>query len=81
MVRGPGVEDFDISFFKNFPLGEKRAIQFRVDTFNTFNHPQFNLLDTNPQFNEAGQQVNGRLGQIIGDYLPRQMQLALKIIF
>jgi hypothetical protein len=81
VVRGPGVEDFDISVFKNFPFGEKRSVQFRVETFNTFNHPQFNMVDTNPQFNQAGQQVNGRLGQIISDYLPRQMQLALKIFF
>lgn len=81
VVRGPGVEDFDISIFKNFPFGEKRAVEFRVETFNTFNHPQFNKVDTNAQFNQAGQQVNGRLGQIISDYLPRQMQLALKVIF
>ena len=81
VVRGPGVEDWDISLFKNFPLGEKRAVEFRVETFNTFNHPQFNTVDTNPQFNQAGQQVNGRLGQITGDYLPRQMQIALKVIF
>jgi hypothetical protein len=81
VVRGPGVEDFDISLFKNFRLGEKSSIQFRVETFNTFNHPQFNMVDTNPQFDQSGNQVNGRLGQIISDYLPRQMQLALKIIF
>ena len=80
-VRGPGVEDFDISLFKNFPLGEKRSVQFRVETFNTFNHPQFNMVDTNPQFDQSGNQVNGRLGQIISDYLPRQIQLALKVIF
>jgi len=80
-VRGPGVEDFDISVFKNFPWGEKRSVQFRVETFNTFNHPQFNTVDTNPQFDQSGNQVNGRLGQIISDYLPRQMQLALKLIF
>jgi hypothetical protein len=81
VVRSPGVEDFDISVFKNFPFGEKRAVEFRVETFNTFNHPQFNKVDTNAQFNQAGQQVNGRLGQIISDYLPRQVQLALKVIF
>ena len=81
VVRGPGVEDFDISLFKNFPWGEKRSVQFRVETFNTFNHPQFNSVDTNPQFDQTGAQVNGRLGQIISDYLPRQVQLALKLIF
>jgi hypothetical protein len=81
VVRGPGVEDWDISLFKNIPLGEKRSLQFRLETFNTFNHPQFNNVDTNPQFDQTGAQVNGRLGQIISDYLPRQVQLALKLIF
>ena len=81
VVRGPGVEDFDISLFKNFRIKERVTAQFRVETFNTFNHPQFNKVDSNAQFNQAGQQVNGRFGQIISDYLPRQVQLAMKIIF
>jgi hypothetical protein len=82
VVRGPGVEDFAISLFKNFPYaGEKRYVQFRLETFNTFNHPQFNTVNTNAQFNQAGVQVNGQLGQIISDYLPRQVQLVLKLYF
>ena len=80
-IRGPGVEDWDISVFKNFPIDEKRSVQFRVETFNTFNHPQFSTVNTNPQFDQTGAQVNGLLGQLTGDYLPRQMQLALKFIF
>ena len=67
--------------FKNFPITEKSYVQFRLETFNTFNHPQFNKVDTNAQFDQTGQQVNAHFGQIIGDYLPRQMQLALKVIF
>jgi hypothetical protein len=81
VVRGPGVEDFAISLFKNFPFGEKRYVQFRLETFNTFNHPQFNTVNTNPQFDQTGAQVNGQLGQIISDYLPRQVQLVLKLYF
>jgi len=81
VVRGPGVEDFAISVFKNFPFGEKRAVQFRLETFNTFNHPQFNTVNTNPQFDQSGHQVNGLLGTITADYLPRQMQLVLKVLF
>ncbi|HLM98820.1 MAG TPA: carboxypeptidase-like regulatory domain-containing protein [Bryobacteraceae bacterium] len=81
VVRGPGVEDFAITLFKNFPFGEKRYVQFRLETFNTFNHPQFNTVNTNPQFDQTGAQVNGQLGQIISDYLPRQVQLVLKLYF
>ena len=56
-------------------------MQFRLETFNTFNHPQFNTVNTSPQFDQTGAQVNGQLGQIISDYLPRQVQLVLKLYF
>ena len=79
--RGPGVNDWDITVFKNFPIGEHKSVEFRVETYNTFNHPQFNTVDTTAQFNNAGRQVNDTLGQITGDYLPRQIQFALKVIF
>jgi putative ABC transport system permease protein len=36
-------------------------------------------VNTNPQFDQTGTQVNGQLGQIISDYLPRQVQLVLKL--
>jgi hypothetical protein len=79
--RGPGVNDWDISFFKNVPLAESRSVQFRVETYNTFNHPQFNTVNNTAQFNQAGKQVNALLGQIDGDYLPRQIQFAIKFVF
>ena len=50
-------------------------------TINTFNHPPFNTVNTNPQFDQTGAQVNGLLGQITADYLPRQVQLVLKLYF
>ncbi|MGH9354214.1 MAG: hypothetical protein ACRD2G_18960, partial [Terriglobia bacterium] len=80
-LRGPGVNDWDLTLFKNIPLSERLSLQFRMETFNTWNHPQFNTVDTSADFNRAGQQVNAGLGEITGDYLPRQIQFALKLIF
>jgi hypothetical protein len=37
----PGINDFDFSVFKNFRVRESTALQFRVDMFNAFNHPQW----------------------------------------
>jgi hypothetical protein len=39
----PGINNFDISVFKNFHLGGegRRRIQLRADFFNAFNHPQY----------------------------------------
>ena len=45
---GPGTKNFDMSFYKNFTgpwlqhsLGEAARVQFRLELFNAFNHPQF----------------------------------------
>ena len=39
----PGINNFDISVFKNFNFGGegRRRIQLRADFFNAFNHPQY----------------------------------------
>jgi hypothetical protein len=39
---GPGVARVDFSMAKNFHITERVNMQFRVDAFNLFNHPQFN---------------------------------------
>jgi hypothetical protein len=43
---GPGLEDVDISLFKNTPISEKISTQFRAEFFNVLNHP--NLGTPNP---------------------------------
>jgi Carboxypeptidase regulatory-like domain/TonB-dependent Receptor Plug Domain len=42
LFRTGGMQNWDMSLFKNIPLREKFSIQLRVETFNTFNHPNFN---------------------------------------
>ncbi len=40
--RMPGINNFDISLFKNFRIGEgSKRFQLRADFFNAFNHPQY----------------------------------------
>jgi hypothetical protein len=36
-LRTPSRSNFDVSFFKNFPIGETKKIQFRTGFFNIFN--------------------------------------------
>jgi hypothetical protein len=38
VVRGPGIEDADVSLFKYFHIDEKRRVQFRAECFNLLNH-------------------------------------------
>jgi hypothetical protein len=82
-IRGPGTNNWDISLFKNFPLSNdgQRRLQLRWETYNTFNHTQFNALDAAARFDGTGRQVNSRLGQYTGTSDARRMQLALKFYF
>ncbi len=40
-ITGPWVQTLDMSIQKNFKMGEKRRVQFRVDALNALNHPVF----------------------------------------
>ncbi len=43
IVRGDGLITFDFTARKNFVFTEKRVLQFNIDFFNAFNHPNFGL--------------------------------------
>ena len=40
-LRSPGYQDWDTALEKNWIFHETMRAQFRFETFNTFNHPQF----------------------------------------
>jgi hypothetical protein len=47
-LRNPGINNTDLSIFKNIPLGNpdsNRMIQLRVEAFNVFNHTQFSGIN------------------------------------
>ena len=81
VIRGPGTNNWDISLFKDFALGESRRIQFRAETYNTFNHTQYSGVDTAAKFDAAGKQANNDFGWYTAARSPRIMQLGLKIYF
>jgi hypothetical protein len=80
-LRGPGVNDWDLSIFKNFPIREPFKLQFRAEAYNVFNHTQFSSVNTTAQFNPAGAQVNTQFGQFTAARNPRQIQFALSARF
>jgi hypothetical protein len=82
VFRGPGINNWDISLFKNFPLGaESRFVQFRWEAYNAWNHTQFSTVDNAARFDPAGQQTNTRFGAFTAARAPRQMQFGLRIVF
>ena len=48
-LRGGGLQDWDMSLFKNIKLGsnEQHSIQLRLEAFNVFNHPNFQNVNLN----------------------------------
>jgi hypothetical protein len=75
VARGPGRDNWNISLFKSFVFSETRGsrLEFRAETFNTWNHTQFNQVSNN-----FG---SGNFGQFTSAFDPRIMQLGLKLYF
>ena len=73
ILDGPGYQSVNASLIKNTSLTERVNLQFRAETFNLFNHPNFNLPDNflgSPTF-----------GQITSARDPRHIQFGLKLLF
>jgi hypothetical protein len=75
------INNWDIAFFKNFRFLEQLNLQFRAELYNAFNHTQFSALDTAARFDNAGAQINTRLGEFTAARRARLMQFALKLNF
>ena len=80
-LRGPGRDNWNLSLFKQFILNESRGskIEFRAESFNTWNHTQFGGPGQNGGFSNnlgAGNQL-----QITSAFDPRVFQLGLKVLF
>jgi len=77
---GPEYRHVDLSLFKNFPVTERVNVQFRVESFNIANTPNFYLQNGQPGdvFGNAG---FGTISQTDPNYTPREFQFALKAQF
>ncbi|MGB9610316.1 MAG: hypothetical protein ACPL7M_05030, partial [Bryobacteraceae bacterium] len=81
LLRGPGIENFDISVTKRFPITEQRYFWFRGEFFNAFNHTQFSGVSTAARFDPAGNQINLNFGAYTSARDPRRIQLSLRFMF
>lgn len=76
-VRQPGARDTSMSLFKEFSLGRFREgmhLEFRAESFNTFNHPHFQGPDAS-----VGSPNYGKITSTLGN--PRELQFGLKLYF
>ena len=78
-VLGPGLDNFDATIQKQFPLRESLNLQFRLDIFDFFNHPNFNApIGSGRTFSTA---ANSPFGSITSAQDPREMQFSLRLAF
>ena len=84
ILRGPGINNWDMGIGKDFRFTERVAFQFRAEAFNLFNHAQYGYdpttgsgigapIDNNPNDTKYGRVTAARPGRII--------QLGGKIVF
>jgi hypothetical protein len=80
-IRGPAVNNWNTSVFKNFRVKERYSFQLRMEAYNTFNHTQFDKVGTSVQYNAAGINNTAAFGTITSARDPRYLQLALRMWF
>jgi hypothetical protein len=87
-LRGFASWQPDLSIRRQFALTEKANLQFRAESFNLINHPNFgaiyNNISSTTQFGNAYNTLNGQLGGLNSLYQiggPRSFQLSLRIAF
>jgi hypothetical protein len=71
--RGPGVNNLDLALFKNFRVAGDFRLQFRLESFNAFNHTQFATVSANLAAPNFGVVTSARAARI--------NQLGVKLLF
>lgn len=75
-IRQPGLDNWNLSMYKDFPFTSKvegPRLQLRVESFNTFNHTEWNNIDSGT--------TDSTYGQVTSTYDPRELQFGGKLIF
>ncbi len=85
VLRGPGINNWDVGMGKTFQFTEKIGLQTRIETFNTFNHAQygFDPATSNGIGSAVGNSTGdpGNFGKVLAARPGRVVQLGAKIIF
>lgn len=73
VLVGPDLQNLNFSLNKNIQIGESRRVEFRAETFNILNHPNFG--EPNSQWDSP---LFGRVSEALDS---RQIQFGLKFVF
>ncbi len=90
ILRNPGRTNFDMGLFKHIPLkSETRAVEFRAEAFNVFNHTQWNGVNSSISCYAGANNSAGDPSCVATQtflhpsaaHNPRILQLGLKLLF
>jgi len=82
--HGPGFTNWDISFFKNIPMGGSRRFQLRFELYNAFNTDQWTGVNTTANFNYTTRELTNPtvFGHLNGNTNnARRIQLGARFTF
>ena len=71
--HGPGLNNTDVALLRKFDFTERTYLQFRLESFNVFNHVQFKT--------PSGNWNSSSFGFVTAANDPRILQVALKLYF
>lgn len=74
ILFGPGRVNFDMSLFKDFPIGERAKLELRGEAFNIWNTPPFGLPNAT-----IGASNVATISSTAGN--PRQLQVGARLVF
>jgi hypothetical protein len=72
-LRGPGRDNWNISLFKSLNFGEQRRLELRAESFNLWNHTEFDQVS-------SGLGASN-FGQVTSAFDPRVFQFGAKLYF
>ena len=72
-LRGPGRDNWNLSLFKSFNFNEYRRLELRAESFNVWNHTEFDQVS-----NGLG---SSNFGQVTSAFDPRVFQFGAKLYF
>jgi len=87
-LNNPNRTNFDMGLFKHFAFNEARALEFRAEAYNIFNHTQWNGVNSSTSCfgadfsaGDASCYANNNFLRAGGSHNPRILQFGMKFIF
>lgn len=86
MLRGPGLEQLDMTVVKNTKFGERLTMQFRWEVYSVLNRANFATFVINNNIRSSFATITSTPDVAVGNPViaqgaPRSMNFALKFMF